>query len=61
MRSWLALSATALLLSGCALVEWIGGPAPATKPVLDADLVQRGAALFADPRLSGDGSRRRFP
>jgi len=57
MRSWLALSATGLLLSGCALVEWIGGPAPASMPVLDADLVQRGAALFSDRRLSGDGSR----
>lgn len=57
MRSWLALSATGLLLSGCALVEWIGGPAPAAAPVLDADLVQRGAALFSDRRLSGDGSR----
>jgi cytochrome c peroxidase len=30
---------------------------PTTPPVLDPDLVQRGAILFADSRLSGDGSR----
>jgi cytochrome c peroxidase len=32
------------------------GP-PSTPPVLDPDLVQRGAMLFNDTRVSGDGSR----
>jgi cytochrome c peroxidase len=30
---------------------------PTTAPALDPDLVQRGAVLFADPKLSGDGKR----
>lgn len=57
MRSWLGSSAAALLLSGCAALELFGGDARARPPVLDPDLVQRGAALFVDARLSGDGSR----
>ena len=57
MRSWLALSAAALLLSGCALADFGGGEATVKPPALDPDLVQRGALLFADPRLSGDASR----
>lgn len=58
MRSWLALSAAALLLSGCAAFDLFGGgEVPEKPPVLDPDLVQRGAALFADPRLSGDSTR----
>ncbi len=54
MRSWLTLSGAILLVAGCA---WVEGGGPPAKPVLDPDLVQRGAALFADPRLSGDGAR----
>jgi len=57
MRSWLGASAAGLLLSACALLELMGGETPAAPPVLDPDLVQRGAAVFVDPRLSGDGSR----
>jgi len=59
MRSWLAPSAALLLLSGCAVARLIGGgpDAPPSKPALDPDLVQRGAVLFADARLSGDRSR----
>jgi len=57
MRSWLGPSAAAFLLSACALLDLFGDAAPAEKPVLDPDLVQRGAVLFVDPRLSGDGSR----
>jgi cytochrome c peroxidase len=57
MRSWLGPSAALLLLSGCSGLGLFGGAPPATKPVLDPDLVQRGAVLFLDPRLSGDVSR----
>jgi cytochrome c peroxidase len=57
MRSWLGVSAASLLLSACAVLKLIGGETPAAPPVLDPDLVQRGAALFVDARLSGDGSR----
>jgi cytochrome c peroxidase len=59
MRCWLALSAAALLLSGCALTKLLGGgsDAPPPRPALDPDLVQRGAVLFTDARLSGDHSR----
>lgn len=59
MRSWLAASAGALLLSGCALLELVSGEpeAPPPRPALDPDLVQRGAVLFSDARLSGDRSR----
>ena len=57
MRSWLGLSSAVLLLSGCAVLGLFGGETPAAPPVLDPDLVQRGASLFGDPRLSGDGSR----
>ncbi len=57
MRSWLGVSAAGLLLSACAVFELFGGEKPIAPPVLDPDLVQRGAALFVDPRLSGDASR----
>ncbi len=57
MRSWLGPSAAAVLLTACAAFELFGGPEPVSKPVLDPDLIQRGAVLFVDPRLSGDGSR----
>lgn len=57
MRSRLALSAAILCLSGCTLLGLGGGDAPAAKPpLLDPDLVQRGASLFSDARLSGDRS-----
>ena len=54
----LALTATALTLSltGCTFLMAMKGP-PATAPTVDPDLVQRGAMLFNDPKLSGDGSR----
>jgi len=55
MRSWLGPSAAILLLSGC--TGLFGAATLPEKPALDPDLVQRGAALFLDPRLSGDGSR----
>ncbi|MGH9888100.1 MAG: cytochrome c peroxidase, partial [bacterium] len=59
MRCWLALSAAALLLCGCALAKLVRGTpdAPPPRPALDPDLVQRGAVLFSDARLSGDRSR----
>jgi cytochrome c peroxidase len=59
MRSWLASSAAAFLLSGCALMKLVSGEpdAPPPRPALDPDLVQRGAVLFSDARLSGDRSR----
>jgi cytochrome c peroxidase len=59
MRSWLAPSAAALLLSGCAVLDLVRGAPepPPLRPALDPDLVQRGAVLFADARLSGDKSR----
>jgi cytochrome c peroxidase len=58
MRWSLAASALALLVTanGCAFLRAVKG-LPTTPPVLDPDLVQRGAVLFADPKLSGDGSR----
>jgi cytochrome c peroxidase len=57
MRSCLALSAALLLLSGCTLLGLGGRDGTGGKPpVLDPDLVQRGAALFTDARLSGDRS-----
>jgi cytochrome c peroxidase len=48
----LRLAAIALLIASCA-------PSfpPATKPRLNPDLVQRGALLFRDARISADGSR----
>ena len=57
MRCSLASSlvAAALVLAGCSLLA--APKTPLTPPVLDPDLVQRGAILFADSRLSGDGSR----
>ncbi len=57
MRSWLGPSAAILLLSGCAGLGLFGGAKLPEKPLLDPDRVQRGAALFLDSRLSGDGSR----
>jgi len=57
MRSWLGLSAAVLVFSGCAALGLFGGDEASVPPVLDPDLVQRGATLFGDPRLSGDGSR----
>lgn len=59
MRSWLATSAAALLLSACGLTKLLGGApeAPPPRPALDPDLVQHGAVLFSDARLSGDRSR----
>jgi cytochrome c peroxidase len=57
MRSCLALSAALLLLAGCTLLGLGGGDAGLAKPpALDPDLVQRGAALFSDARISGDRS-----
>jgi len=56
MRCGKALSlAAALALASCSLFSV--PKTPMTPPVLDPDLVQRGAILFADPRLSGDGQR----
>ena len=59
MRCWRALSVpwVGLLfaLAGCSLL--VPPKTPTAPPVLDPDLVQRGAILFADSRLSGDGSR----
>ena len=43
-------------LTGCQFMMAVRG-APTTPPVLDPDLVQRGAMLFNDPKVSGDGSR----
>ena len=57
MRSWLGPSAAILLLSGCSALGLFGDGRLPEKPPLDPDRVQRGAALFLDPRLSGDGSR----
>lgn len=61
MRCWLArsagLGALALALGCAALGGGSGGKAPTTPPALDPDLVQRGAILFMDPRVSGDGAR----
>jgi mono/diheme cytochrome c family protein len=51
-----AACALALALGGCAFMMAMKGP-PTTPPVLDPDLVQRGAMLFNDSRVSGDGSR----
>ncbi len=45
----------ALALAGCSLLSV--PTTPTNPPVLDPDLVQRGAILFSDSRLSGDGSR----
>ncbi len=59
MRSWLARStglALALAL-GCGQLAGTHATTPTTPPRLDPDLVQRGAMLFLDTRLSGDGSR----
>ncbi|MFI5317727.1 MAG: cytochrome c peroxidase [Myxococcota bacterium] len=60
MRSSPAASALAigllLSLAGCTFLMAVRG-APTTPPVLDTDLVQRGAILFNEPKLSGDGSR----
>ncbi|HTO70765.1 MAG TPA: cytochrome c peroxidase [Myxococcota bacterium] len=57
MRSYLAASLLALaLLTGCAFLRAMKGP-PAAPPKLDPDLVQHGASLFMDPKLSPDGSR----
>ncbi len=52
------ISALALSMSliSCALMTAMKGP-PATPPTLDPDLVQRGAMLFNDARVSGDGTR----
>lgn len=48
-------SLLALLIAGAACVSV--GRAPRAPPVLDPDLVQRGAMLFLSPSLSGDRSR----
>lgn len=48
--------ALALSLGGGAFLRAMRG-APTTPPKLDPDLVQRGAILFVDTRLSPDGSR----
>jgi cytochrome c peroxidase len=53
--SALALSA-GLSFTGCTFLMAIRG-APVTPPALDPDLVQRGAILFQDVKVSGDGSR----
>ncbi len=50
-----ASSALPVLVVLLALPGCLG--TPAAPPVLDDDQVQRGALLFHDPRLSGDGSR----
>jgi cytochrome c peroxidase len=49
-------SVVSLALTGCTFLMAMKG-APTTPPVLDPDLVQRGAILFTDSKLSGDGSR----
>lgn len=49
-------AAVALSLCGCTFLMAMKGP-PTTPPPLDPDLVQRGAMLFNDPKVSGDGSR----
>jgi cytochrome c peroxidase len=58
MSFWRTASALGLALSvtGCTFLMAVKG-APTTPPVLDADLVQRGAVLFQSTKLSGDGSR----
>jgi len=56
MRSWLAASALALSLGGCQFLMAVKG-APTTAPKVDPDLVQRGAILFNDAKLSRDGAR----
>jgi len=48
--------ALVLSLCGCALLRAMRG-APTTPPKLDPDLVQRGAILFVDTKLSAGGSR----
>ncbi|HTO07774.1 MAG TPA: cytochrome c peroxidase [Myxococcota bacterium] len=52
----LLAAAAAGSLTGCTFLMAVKGP-PTTPPALDPDLVQRGAMLFNDPKLSGDGSR----
>jgi cytochrome c peroxidase len=54
-RGFAALALT-LSVTGCQFLMAMRG-APTTPPVLDPDLVQRGAMLFNDPKVSGDGSR----
>jgi cytochrome c peroxidase len=56
MRFWLAASALALSLGGCQFMMAMKG-APTAPPKLDPDLVQRGAILFNDVKLSPDGAR----
>jgi len=60
MRCSAATSALALTLaialSGCVFMRAMRG-APTAPPKLDPDLVQRGAMLFVDAKLSPDGSR----
>jgi len=48
--------ACAFALCGCAFMRAMRG-APSEPPKLDPDLVQRGAILFMDAKLSPDGSR----
>jgi cytochrome c peroxidase len=45
------------LALGCAPLGGRNVEVPTTPPRLDPDLVQRGAMLFLDARVSGDGSR----
>jgi cytochrome c peroxidase len=49
-------TAVTLALTGCTFLMAMKGP-PTAAPVLDPDLVQRGAILFNDPKVSGDGTR----
>ena len=56
MRALAVTISLGLSLTGCAFMMAMKG-APTTPPALDPDLVQRGAILFVDPKVSGDGSR----
>jgi cytochrome c peroxidase len=58
MSSWECARAEFLILIVCGLYSCTTPPeAPVEPPTLNPDLVQRGAFVFVDPRISADGSR----